>query len=162
MNKSESILKLAPAILAAQKAMGNATKDSRNPFYKSKYADLNSVREAVTPSLHTNGISLLQLNIAIDGKSYVETTLLHESGEYISSYTEVVCKAQNDPQAYGSALSYARRYGLSSMLSVGAEDDDSEGAMARTHTTKSTNKPIEPDLHVNQPFGSFRKNAPTT
>lgn len=131
MNSSTTISKIAAALLAAQKEMGNAKKEAANPFFKSKFADLNSVREAVTPSLHANGISILQLGAAQDGKSFIQTTLLHESGEFISSMTEVVCAKQNDPQALGSAISYARRYGLSAMLSVGAEDNDAEGAMDR-------------------------------
>lgn len=129
MLRSESIAKLAPALLQAQKNMTNATKDTKNPFFKSKYADLNSVREAVTPALHAAGISILQLNVYEEGKTFVRTTLLHESGEYICSDIEVIAKEANNPQAYGSAISYARRYGLSSMLSVGASDDDAQEAM---------------------------------
>lgn len=135
MIRSESIVNIAAALVKAQKDMGNAVKDSNNPFFKSKFADLNSVREAVTPSLHANGISVLQLNAVIDGKQYVETTLLHETGEYICSFTEVVSKDAGNPQAHGSAISYARRYGLSSMLSVGTEDDDGESAMKRSSKT---------------------------
>lgn len=131
MNSSQTISKIAPALLAAQKEMGNAKKDSKNPFFKSKFADLNSVREAVTPALHSNGIIVLQPTVYDSGRNFVQTLLLHESGEYISSDTEIICAKINDPQAYGSAVSYARRYGLSSMLSVGAEDNDAEGAVDR-------------------------------
>lgn len=137
MNKSESIAKLAAALVKAQRQMGNATKDAKNPFFKSKYADLNSVREAVTPPLHENGISVLQLNVYVDGKNFVRTTLLHESGEYICSDTEIVVKEAGNPQALGSAISYARRYGLSSLLSVGADDDDGEAAMSRPSEKQS-------------------------
>lgn len=137
VNKSESISKLAAALVKAQRQMGNATKDAANPFFRSKYADLNSVREAVTPALHEQGISLLQPTVHIDGKNFVRTTLLHESGEFVCSDTEVVVKEAGNPQALGSAISYARRYGLSSLLSVGAEDDDGEGAMGRKQDQKS-------------------------
>ena len=105
MIKSESLSKLAPALVKAQRQMSNATKDAKNPFFKSKYADLNSVREAVTPALHEQGISVLQLNLHENGKNFVRTTLLHESGEFLCSDTEIVVKEAGNPQALGSAIS---------------------------------------------------------
>lgn len=132
MIKSDSISNLASALVKAQREMSNAVKDAKNPFFKSNYANLNSVREAVTPALHGQGISVLQLNFNENGKNFVRTTLLHETGEFICSDTEIVVKEANNPQALGSAISYARRYGLSSMLSVGAEDDDGESATGRS------------------------------
>lgn len=169
MNKSESITKIAPALLKAQQKMGNAIKDSKNPYFKSSYADLNSVREAVTPALHEAGISILQLTTYSSEGAAVETTLLHESGEYISSFTPIVSSKPNDPQAFGSAISYARRYGLSAMLSVGSADDDGEKAMDRT-TVKSAStgsSTVSVNIatgttNVNGAFGktsSFRKNV---
>lgn len=125
--------KIAAALVKAQSEMGNATKESKNPFFKSSYANLNSIREAVLPALNKHGIAVLQ---PING-DVVTTTLLHESGEQISSDTRIVCAKQNDPQAYGSAVSYARRYGLQSMVCIGAEDDDGEKAVVReTNQTK--------------------------
>jgi len=141
MNSSPSVTKIAAALLKAQKEMGDASKGSKNPFFKSSYADLNSVREAVTPALNANGITVLQPMVAREGKQFVQTLLLHESGEWFSSETEVVCAKQNDPQAAGSGISYARRYGLQSFLSVGAVDDDGESAMARPQKTWA--KPAE-------------------
>lgn len=126
-----AVIGICAAILNAQKEMGNAVKGSANPFFKSKYADLNSIREAVMPALHKNGISVLQPTVHVDGKNFVKTVLLHESGQEYSSLTEIICAKQNDPQAQGSAISYARRYGLQSLLNVGAEDDDGESAMDR-------------------------------
>jgi hypothetical protein len=131
MNKSESISKISAALLKAQLTMGDAVKGAANPFFRSSYADLNSIREAVTPALNAVGITVLQPTTYLDGKAFVETTLLHESGEYLSSLTEIVVSKQNDPQAAGSAISYGRRYGLQSFLSVGAVDDDGEAAMGR-------------------------------
>lgn len=110
--------------------MSNAKKDAVNPFFKKSYADLNSIREAVMPSLNENGISVLQPTCVVDGKSYVETVLLHESGEFISSLTEVVVDKVNDAQRHGSGLSYARRYALQSIACIGAEDDDANKAAA--------------------------------
>ena len=116
------------ALLKAQSEMGNAKKDANNPFFKSKYADLNSVREAIMPHLIENKILVLQPMVTIDGSEYVKTVLLHESGESIESLTKILCKSQNDPQAYGSGVTYARRYGLQSLLSIGADDDDGNAA----------------------------------
>jgi hypothetical protein len=131
VNKSESIKEIALALNKAQKEMSNAIKDSKNPFFKSTYADLNSVREAVLPPLNNHGISVLQLTLTENGRNFVRTTLLHSSGEYICSDTEIVTSKQNDAQALGSAISYARRYGLQAMLCVGAVDDDAESTMVR-------------------------------
>jgi hypothetical protein len=101
---------------------------------------LNAVREATIPVLNKNGITVLQPMTVFEGKSYVETTLLHESGEFLTSLTEIIVAKQNDPQAAGSAQSYARRYGLQSFLCVGAEDDDGEKSMGRN---VKTNTPVK-------------------
>lgn len=128
MENSHTITKIAAALLKAQSEMGNATKDSVNPFFKSKYADLNSVREASIPILNKNGISAIQPMVNIDGKNFIKTMLLHDSGEYISGITEVIYSKQNDAQAQGSGITYARRYGLQSLVNIGSEDDDGNKA----------------------------------
>jgi hypothetical protein len=157
MKRSESISKIAPALLKAQQDMGNAKKDSKNPFYKSSYADLNSVREVVTDPLHQNGVSILQLNTPGEsGRNFVTTVLLHISGEFISSDTEIICKEANNPQALGSAISYARRYGLSSMLSVGAEDDDGNAASnIKRKSEIVSNKPLEHAVNQDSSAGEY-------
>lgn len=131
MKQSESIKNISSALLKAQSEMGSATKGASNPFFKSRYADLNSIREASIPVLNKYGITVLQPMTVVDGRNYIETTLLHESGEMLSSLTEIVVNKVNDPQAQGSGQSYARRYGLQSFLCIGAEDDDGEKAMDR-------------------------------
>lgn len=152
MNKSENIGKISAALVKAQGEMGSATKDAKNPFFKSSYADLNAIREATIPVLNKNGITVLQPTTVFDGKAYVETTLLHESGEFLTSLTEIIAPKQNDPQAHGSGVSYARRYGLQSFLCVGAEDDDGEKAMGRN--SKTTSSTIVKVNNVNgQPVG---------
>lgn len=128
---SENISTIAKALVAAQKTMGNASKDSKNPFFKSKYADLNAVREAVLPSLNANGISVLQPTIFQDGRKFVQTYFLHESGEFISGVTEILSAKELDAQAQGSGISYARRYGLQSLANVGADDDDGQAAVGK-------------------------------
>ena len=137
MRTSESIAKISPALLSAQKAIGGASKGAVNPFFKNsqsggKYADLGAVIEAVKESLNENGITFLQ---SIDGHG-VETVLLHESGEYVSSFTPIISSKENDPQAFGSAVTYAKRYGLQAFLGVPSEDDDGEKAMDRKQADK--------------------------
>lgn len=172
MNRSESITKLAGALVKAQSIMGNAIKDAKNPFFKSSYANLNAVREAVLPAMNANGISVLQPTIQIDGKSFVETVLLHESGEFISSLTEVIVSKANDAQQQGSGISYARRYGLQSLANIGADDDDGETAVGRGSSKSSTSSAqtvsannvdkLEETVVQSAPAasrGSFRKNS---
>ena len=147
MNSSQTIVKISPALLAAQKSMANAIKDSKNPFFKSSYADLNSVREVALPAFNAQGITVLQPTVVVDGKNYVETVLLHESGEYLSSFTEIK-NLKGDPQGEGSGISYSRRYGLQSFANIGAVDDDAETAMGRK---------TEPTKEVTVKKASFRK-----
>lgn len=119
---------IATALLKAQSEMSNPKKGSTNPYFRSKYADLNSVREAVIPVLNQNNIVVLQPMVTIEGKNYINTMLLHESGECIESQTEIVYSKSNDAQAQGSGITYARRYGLQSLVCVGADDDDGNKA----------------------------------
>lgn len=128
MKNSETLKAIAPALVKAQSEMSNAVKDAKNPFFKSSYADLNSVREACIPALNKYGITVLQPTVYEDGKPFVQTLLLHESGEYISSLTEIICNKINDAQSHGSGVTYARRYGLQSMCNIGSEDDDGNAA----------------------------------
>lgn len=133
MKTSESIKNLAKALLQAQKQMGAAKKDSKNPFFKSNYADLPTVMEVVKGPLNDAGIIVLQPASHRDGKNFITTTLVHgETGEYMESETEVVSAKANDPQAFGAAQTYARRFGLQAMLFIPAEDDDGNYASGRT------------------------------
>lgn len=129
---------IATAFLAAQSEMSNPKKGSANPFFKSKYADLNSVREAVLPVLNAHGISVIQPLTTVDGKNYVKTILLHESGETIESLTEIIYTKKDDAQAQGSGITYARRYGLQSLVCVGADDDDGNAASTKQGSKKPT------------------------
>lgn len=142
MNSSPTIGKIAPELVKAQAEMGNAKKDATNPFFKKNYADINSVREAIMPALNTHGICVIQPTTVIDGITYIETILLHESGEFISSLTPVVVDKINDAQRHGSGISYARRYALQSIANIGAEDDDGNAATGKKLPT-ATAKQIE-------------------
>ena len=131
MNSSPTIVKIASALVKAQSEMSNAVKGSNNPFFKKAYADINAIREAVLPALNLHGITAIQPTTVIDGIDYVETILLHESGEFISSLTRIVVDKVNDAQRHGSGLSYARRYALQSICNIGAEDDDANKATGK-------------------------------
>ena len=124
MTTSETITKIAPALLKAQKEIGSAKKGSDNPFFKSKYADLGEVISVCKEELNSNGIAVLQTV----GVGTLTTTLLHESGEFISETMNIVSKSENNPQDYGSAITYAKRYSLQSMLLIPSEDDDGNKA----------------------------------
>lgn len=141
MNSSPTIAKISAALVKAQMEMSNAVKGSNNPFFKKSYADINAVREAVLPALNLHGISAIQPTTEINGVDYVETILLHESGEFISSLTKIVVDKANDAQRHGSGLTYARRYGLQSICNIGAEDDDANKA-----TGKKVNDAVMADL----------------
>jgi len=138
MIKSEQINLVAAALVKAQSEMGNASKGSANPFFKSKYADLNSIREACLPALAANGLSVLQPTVIIDGKNYIETMILHESGQYLGGHTEILFSKPNDAQNFGAGTTYARRFGLQAFLCIGAEDDDGEKAVGRSSSNKNT------------------------
>jgi hypothetical protein len=120
---------IASALVKAQLEMIAPKKGSVNPFFKNKYADLNDVLAAVVPALNNNGIVLLQPLVNIEGKNFVKTVLMHESGEVFESLAEIFCKNTNDAQAYGSGVTYARRYSLSSIVGIGSEDDDAQKAV---------------------------------
>jgi hypothetical protein len=146
MNKSESIANLALALNQAQQQMGGAVKDSKNPFFKSTYADLTSVIKAIKDPLCANGLSYVQFPITSAGGNGigVETILMHKSGEWMSNeFTMPMVKS--DPQAAGACLSYARRYGLSSVLGLPVADSDAEAAMMRGKSLELV-EPSEWDL----------------
>jgi hypothetical protein len=128
MKTSDSIKQIAEALVSAQKEIRFAVKDSTNPHYKSKYANINSVIDAVKAPLNNNGIAILQsLSPSDDNKLHLTTRLIHSSGEWIED--TAVCPIQKqDPQGLGSAISYIRRYSISSLCALYADDDDGQSA----------------------------------
>lgn len=126
MEKSPNISNLSKALAQFHALVGKISKDSKNPFFKSNYASLPHILTEVSDPLQQAGLVITQFPNG-DG---LTTMLLHaDTGEYISAtYTMPVAKA-NDPQALGSAISYARRYSVSSILSLKIDDDDAEGAI---------------------------------
>lgn len=130
MKHSESVTKIAAALLEAQSAIEGVTKTSRNPHFGNTYADLNAFLHAVRQPLADNGITLIQSPGMRDGWVTVETLLLHESGEWIRGQAgSPLSKA--DPQGAGSAITYLRRYSLAALLAIPQEDDDGNAASTR-------------------------------
>lgn len=122
------------ALALAQAAMGPVLKDATNPAFKRgndplKYATLQSVLDACMPALSANGIAVLQPPCEVDGKHCVKTIFAHESGETVECVVPLIV-AKNDMQGYGSAVTYARRYGLMAMAGIAPEDDDGNAAAA--------------------------------
>lgn len=120
--------KIAPAFIKAKKTFAPALKCASNPHFKTKYADLASCLEAVDDALLTNGIAVYQETFEDASGVTVETVFLHESGETIRCGRLHVPASKNDPQGYGSALTYARRYSLMAACGIAPEDDDGNAA----------------------------------
>ena len=128
-NMSSSIKELATALSRAQGSIKGAVKDSNNPFFKSKYADLASVVEAIRDAFSANGLSYVQqVSESEKDEVRVETVILHSSGEWMCCGVLALPVSKADAQGYGSALTYARRYSLSAAAGVYAEDDDGNAA----------------------------------
>lgn len=139
---------IASALVKAQKEFGPALKTATNPAFRSsasggKYADLASCIEAVIDALNNNGIYLMQLTEERDGGVCVQTIFIHESGEQLSSGSLYVPAAKHDPQGYGSALTYVRRYSLMAACGIAPEDDDGNSATASA-PQKATPKATPP------------------
>jgi hypothetical protein len=127
MRQSESIAKLAAALVKAQAEVENATKDSRNPHFKSGYASLASVIDTTKPVLSKYGLAVVQMPGFADGLATLDCRLVHESGEWIEG-TAGAPLQKNDPQGVGSALTYLRRYSLAALTGITQEDDDGNAA----------------------------------
>lgn len=134
MNKSESIKNIAGALVNFQATVSKVSKESKNPFFKSKYASLANILDTIQKPLSECGLAITQFP---DGDALTTLIVHAESGEWMeSSYVMPVAK-QNDPQAMGSAMTYARRYALGSILNLNIDDDDDgEKAMGRTTEAK--------------------------
>jgi hypothetical protein len=134
---------ISAALVKAQKAFGPALKTGNNPAFRTKYAKLENCIEAVIDALNDNGIMLMQQTHLCEDGVIVETTFLHESGEMLSAGKLHVPAAKHDPQGYGSALTYAKRYSLQSACAIAPEDDDGEAAMKQYRPQeKPQQKPV--------------------
>lgn len=144
MNRSDTLTKIAPALVAALGKIEGAAKKKVNPGFKSKYADLETVIDASRDILTEHGITLIQLpGSLVNGVLTLETILLHESGEFISGDFGIQL-GKSDPQGVGSALTYARRYAQMAALNMPAVDDDGEASMGRGSRQKPQEVPPMP------------------
>ena len=151
MKQSESITDLATALCLAQAEMGGAVKDSNNPFFKSSYADLTSVIKVIKEPFARHGLSFVQLPVTSAGGNGigVTTMLMHNSGQWIQSeYLLPMDKVT--PQGAGSAITYARRYALQSLVGIPSVDDDSEMAMYRNEPAPTVDFPMPVSKRVSK------------
>jgi hypothetical protein len=130
--QSEQTNDLVSALVKASAEIKTAKKDAENPFFKSKYSDLPSIVDACKSALLKNNLVVTQSTTLVNGVTALVTTLHHTSGQWIRGYYPVTA-VKADPQAMGSAITYARRYALSAIVGVISEDDDDgESAMGRS------------------------------
>jgi hypothetical protein len=123
---------LAAALVKAQASMGAAVKDSKNPHYRSSYASLSAVIDAVVPCLNEQGVAVMQLPHLDESYVQLTTILMHTSGQMLSSTVATPMGKKQDAQAVGSAITYLRRYALQSIMGLPVEDDDGNAASRRT------------------------------
>lgn len=148
MRMSENIKELASALAKAQGQIKGALKDSNNPFFKSKYADLSSVVDAIREAWASNGLSYVQcVEPSEKSEVSVETVILHSSGEWMACGVLSLPVSKADAQGFGSAMTYARRYSLSAAAGVAPEDDDGNAATKAAPKQQAKN----PSLHPNHP-----------
>ena len=130
MERSDSIAKVAAALVGAQGELENVAKDAENPHFRNRYASLPAILDAVRPVLAKHGLAVIQFPTNTDdGRVGVETTILHASGEYLT-HDFAVRLTKDDAQGAGSALTYCRRYSLAAVLAISQDDDDGNGAAA--------------------------------
>jgi len=136
---------IATALVKAQKAFGPALKTATNPHFRSRYADLAACVEAVMDGLNNNGIALVQQLTESDTGVIVETVFIHESGEMLNCGKLHVPAVKHDPQGYGSALTYARRYSLMAACGIAPEDDDGNAASRKEEKKSSVDDSVMAD-----------------
>ena len=135
---------IASALVKAQRGFAPALKTSTNPHFRSKYVDLAGCVEAVVDSLNSAGIALIQRTSQDDTGVTVETVFVHESGEMLECGKLHVPAAKQDPQGYGSALTYARRYSLMAACGIAPEDDDGNAASRQAPKVSATKTDLVP------------------
>lgn len=164
MKTSEQIAKIAPALVAAGAELQPVAKDATNPAFRNKYATLDAIMEQVRPVLAKHGLTVLQGVThpeTIDGRITglnVETRLIHVSGEWISSSVTLPVE-KTTAQGAGSAISYGRRYGLSALLGLTAEDDDGNAASSPAQAAPRASRPAAPEV---EPGKRLHESVPET
>lgn len=157
MKHSDTLTKIAPALVAALARIEGVARDANNPFFKSKYATLESVIAASKDILAEHDLALMQFpGDCANGVMHLETVFVHVSGEWIGAEMGIVLGSKADPQAIGSAISYGRRYAQMSALNMPAVDDDGERAMGRGAITPAPDGPDFPGAEGHQGRSSYR------
>ena len=141
MLMSESISKIAPALIKFNSQVSKIAKDATNPFHKNNYATLDQIIDEIRPVLNENKLAIMQNVSGEDGVVTVKTTLVHESGEWLQSTGTTLRLVKNDPQGAGAGITYARRYDLCAFLSLNTGDDD-DGNLASGISAKKSNEKI--------------------
>ena len=160
MKMSSEINEVAKALAKVQSEMGSVAKDSSNPFFKSKYADLAACWSSVAPLLTKNGLSVTQICDEPSGEEdktsvIIETVLMHESGQWIAGRLKMV-PVKSDPQGIGSCITYARRYALMAITGLVAdEDDDGNAASTQNKGSSTKSSPKKPATIVDRARGVF-------
>jgi len=147
METSTSIVNIAKAIIEFQKEIKPIKKGETNPFFKSKYADLPAILEAIKEPLSKAGLSFVQFPT---GVNQLSTILMHTSGEFMKS-TVQMNPVKNDPQGFGSCVTYFRRYALGSILGLSTEEDD-DGNKASTPEVKKGKAVANDIIPDSEPF----------
>ena len=142
--QSEQTADISAALAKAQSQMKAATFNKTNPHFKNRYADLAAVLDAIRKPLADNGLSVTQTTEIREGGFVLVTTLRHASGQWVASDYPLPVAAK--PQELGSALTYARRYSLSALACIAADDDDDAEGARTTNQTASTPSPIKPKV----------------
>nr|DAU35638.1 MAG TPA: ERF superfamily protein [Caudoviricetes sp.] len=137
MKHSDELKNLAKALAKFQADIKDPARDKDNPYFKSKYVALDGLLDAVRPVLAANGLSFIQSPVSNGQDMGVATLLMHDSGEWIESDPFMLHAVKNDPQAGGSAITYARRYSLSAVLGVAWDDDDDANMATKGHQSRS-------------------------
>ena len=142
MKTSESVAKIYPALIQFHAQAPKIAKESENPYFHSKYADIYTILDAIRQPLADLGLAVIQSVEALPDSDRIACTtrVIHASGEWIEG-SAVVAVLKHDPQAYGSATTYARRYGLQGVLCLAAEDDDAESAMGDRSSPHAADPP---------------------
>jgi hypothetical protein len=144
MERSENIIELTKGLAKFHSLVGKIAKDAKNPFFKSNYASLSHILEEISEPLQQSGLVITQF----PNGSGLTTILIHaETGQYLQATYEMPVAKQNDPQALGSAISYARRYAVSSILSLQIDDDDANKAAGNKTATDGKKVPEKPWLN---------------
>ena len=146
ITQSEKIDEIIPALILARGKVVSAKK--REASHYGKYADLAEIIECSLTSILENDLFISQHPTMEDGIDFLKTQISHKSGQFICSYTKIINGRANDPQAQGSAITYARRYGYEALLNIQRADDDGEGAMpkdgpAEKEQSQPNSKPTE-------------------